>query len=106
MEPTYRLTEDGIARVSDGKLVATIEEGEIKPTAPTFHRLKAELKKFMAHPASEQQEQKVSRKGEPPMSFLGDRTPEVLAWRRENWTAEQFFDAYGLRFSYREGGEE
>lgn len=104
MEPTYRLTDDGIARVSDGKLVATLEAGEIKPTAPAFHRLKAELKKFiMAHPASQE---KVSRIGEPPMSFLGDRTPEVLAWRRENWTAEQFFDAYGLRFSYREGGEE
>ena len=35
---------------------------------------------------------------EPPRNpMLGDKTPEVVAWRRANWTAKQFAEVYGGR---------
>lgn len=114
MKPKYRLTEDGIIRANDGKLVATLEGGEMKPTAPGFHRLKDELKEFMGalplvlhdeENRATSEAEAPSREGQPPETFLGDRTPEVLAWRRKNWTKEQFENHYGERFSYREEGK-
>ncbi len=98
---SYTLNGSEVLRVTDQKVVATIgADGELKQTAPRFKVLLPEIKerligRAMAPGAST----------EPTYGELGDRTPEVLAYRRKHWNEQQFTAHYGERVTYKGGAE-
>ena len=53
MEPKYKIEIDGdgelyVARIEDNKVMATIVDGEIQPTAPSYHKHKEEFAALLA----------------------------------------------------------
>lgn len=53
MNPDYRIEidDDGelsVIRTTDGKLMATVQDGQIKPSAPKFHQFKEEFAELLA----------------------------------------------------------
>lgn len=98
----YEIREQEIVRVEDNKTVATIEDGEVKPTAPAYYKIKDELEALLeggcdTQPAIEEEavsdssgekearsevDKASTEAGEAPVKTrqLGSKTPGYPTW--------------------------
>lgn len=107
--------KDGIFyRDEDGKDIARLVDGEIVGLHHKQKKFLPELEKLVSPVTDEEPEQPEEVEEEPakPASedqtprelfkpMTGSVTPEVIEWRRENWTEEQFneaYDRYGITY--------
>lgn len=101
---------DTIVKSDSGKVVSIIVDGKVNPTSPYYGRkeIKDQLQEMVDVPELIPFSDPAPTDGpppdiqeEPPRGPLGDRTPEVIEWRRTNLTEERFNELYRGRAIYK-----
>jgi hypothetical protein len=98
----FKREGDEFFRASDGKKVAGIVGGNLKLSAPAFGKYREELEALLpvAPVVEDLSSQSPDNDATPRGLFsktLGDVTPEVIEWRRENWAVDRFEEVYSGR---------
>jgi len=102
----FKLVGDKFIRQTDMKEIATLVDGEVVGLHHKQEKFRETLESLIdgnpAPPAppepSVEQNQTPDAPAEYVTARMGAKAPEVVEWRRKNWTAEQFEAAYGDLF--------
>lgn len=99
----FKLVGDRFIRQTDMKEIATLVDGEVVGLHYKQEKFRETLESLIdGNPAPPEPSVEQNQTSDAPAEYftarMGAKAPEVVEWRRKNWTAKQFEAAYGDLF--------